>query len=42
MMVIANGRVISTYGDTAHVSKSILAILVGRYVLSGKLALHKA
>lgn len=41
MMVLANGKVIFSYGDVAHVSKiasvrkSVLAMLMGKYVISG-------
>ena len=43
MMVLANGKVIFSYGDVSHVSKiasvrkSILAILMGKYVIAGKI-----
>lgn len=43
MMVLANGKVIFSYGDVSHVSKiasvrkSILAILMGKYVIEGKI-----
>lgn len=43
MMVIANGKLIFSYGDTSHVSKiasvrkSILSMLIGSYVLSGRI-----
>ncbi|MBV9678865.1 MAG: serine hydrolase [Acidobacteriaceae bacterium] len=43
MMVLANGKVIFSYGDVTHVSKiasvrkSILSILMGKYVIAGKI-----
>jgi CubicO group peptidase (beta-lactamase class C family) len=45
MMVVANGKVIFSYGDVAHVNKvnsvrkSIFSMLLGKYVLSGKIDL---
>jgi CubicO group peptidase (beta-lactamase class C family) len=47
MMVVANGKVIFSYGDVAHVSKinsvrkSILSMLLGKYVVSGKIDMYK-
>lgn len=47
MMVIANGKVIFSYGDVTHVSKiasvrkSILSMLFGGYVISGKIDMGK-
>ena len=47
MMVIANGKIIFSFGDVAHVSKiasvrkSVLSILIGKYVLSGKIDMGK-
>jgi CubicO group peptidase (beta-lactamase class C family) len=47
MMVVANGRVIFSYGDLAHVSKvasvrkSILSMLMGKYVVSGNIDMSK-
>jgi CubicO group peptidase (beta-lactamase class C family) len=47
MMVVANGKVIFSYGDVAHVSKiasvrkSVLAMLMAKYVISGKIDLNK-
>lgn len=47
MMVVVKGRVIFSYGDTAKVSviascrKSVLAMLMGKYVMSGKLNFGK-
>ena len=48
MMVVANGRVIFSYGDVAHVSKVrrpfarvILSMLMGKYVVSGKIDMNK-
>ena len=43
MMVVVKGRVIFSYGDTAKISiiascrKSVLAMLMGKYVMNGKL-----
>ena len=47
MMIVVKGRVIFSYGDTSKVSiiasarKSVLAMLMGKYVVSGKLDLSK-
>jgi CubicO group peptidase (beta-lactamase class C family) len=47
MMVIVGGRVVLSYGDTAHVSylasgrKSVLALLYGRYVEKGTIPLDR-
>jgi len=47
MMVIVQGRVIFSYGDTSHTSKiasvrkSVLSMLYGNYVFSGKIDLGK-
>lgn len=47
MMVVLGGRVLFEYGDTAHVSylasvrKSVLAMLYGNYVASGKISLSR-
>ncbi len=47
MMVVSNGKVIFSYGDVAHVSKiasvrkSILSMLLGKYVISGKIDMGK-
>ena len=47
MIVIANGKIIFSYGDVAQVSKiasvrkSILSMLMGRYVLPGKIDMGK-
>ncbi len=47
MMVLANGKVIFSYGDVAHVSKiasvrkSVLAMLMGKYVISGQIDASK-
>lgn len=47
MMAIANGKVIFSYGDVAHVSKiasvrkSVLSMLMGKYVVTGKLDMGK-
>lgn len=47
MMVVVQGRVIFSYGDTSHTSKiasvrkSVLSMLYGKYVFSGKIDLNK-
>lgn len=47
MMVVANGKVIFSFGDVSHVSKiasvrkSILSMLMGKYVLSGVIDMNK-
>jgi CubicO group peptidase (beta-lactamase class C family) len=47
MMVVVQGRVIFSYGDTSHTSKvasvrkSILSMLYGKYVFSGKVDMGK-
>src|SRR5262249_60024072 len=47
MMVVVQGRVIFSYGDVTHASKiasarkSVLAMLLGNYVASGKIDLTK-
>jgi CubicO group peptidase (beta-lactamase class C family) len=47
MLVIVQGRVIFSYGDTSHTSKvasvrkSVLGMLYGNYVLNGKIDLSK-
>ncbi len=47
MMVLANGKVIFSYGDVTHVSKiasvrkSILSMLMGKYVIAGKIDTSK-
>ena len=47
MMVVANGKVIFSYGDVSHITKinsirkSILSMLLGKYVVSGKLDMYK-
>ncbi len=47
MIVLANGKVVFSYGDVAHVSKiasvrkSVLAMLMGKYVISNKIDTSK-
>src|SRR5262245_40907321 len=47
LMVVVSGRVLLSYGDVAHVSylasgrKSVLALLYGRYVENGTIALDR-
>jgi CubicO group peptidase (beta-lactamase class C family) len=47
MMVISHGKVIFSYGDVSHVSKiasvrkSILAMLMGKYVMSGQIDISR-
>jgi N-acyl-D-amino-acid deacylase len=46
-VAVAGGKIVAEYGDTAHLSyiasvrKSVLAMLVGNYVASGKIRLDK-
>ena len=47
LVAVAGGRILADYGDTTHLSyiasvrKSVLAMLFGRYVTSGKVRLDK-